>query len=1052
MEAIFSNHEFLTIWEELENRLDNDILSKIFKGTQKWTDYPGKRYYTFDELEKKLNSDHNTLPSYLYFLFKPLIANHIRHYKGISWFCIYFLNEIRQTHDFFIFYPKVSSNQKSFERIYNFANLKTYYQELDNSSSILFDSEDPGQRKQLSYSYFDIENEITSLSYRTVKLFDIENINFDSIHKISQLIEISDEKYQNYSGDLDQLLKRNNDLYKVDFQNQAIIKKKKKKLLRYYLWLAALKKYKNFSNYYYFPSFLHARSKVGGIVLATNDSIPREEIAKIQYYSNRIFSSLALVYVEKLKSNLEEVNLKSAIISILVDSFSHNISAHSLVALELWFRKRAEYLERKFHFTHVKDNEYKFTLEGDSRTEIEDVKLLDIPDYQIQNFHKLFSQRLPAHLDFATWHLIKFLRDKAAFWSGVTRDIPFGGESKTFYDVLWNDLSSNSLYLGTIAHSEKINRINIYVKYKDEEIGEFAVIDLKLIEYEENYFEGRYNNKAETADGQSIYNLVRPGTDRNQIQEYLKNESAFFPGGIVGIHSFLTIVENTLRNIKHYKSTPDFKSIQNNGINLCFEIKPAWLFGSDKTKKAHKEQLFKICICLNHNNKLVEDRKSVVHEMNDNLALDILDKYQKPKLGGSSQDKICSSMLLNNRFQNVNNYSTKRDKYYNNKANRNWISVVGVPDKTDESVGLIKREFYIWQSEFIFHLKDETSLENENISRFKFIYIEENDENYEKLFLKARENGIIRIITKADLENSIQNEEILKRVLEDIENGVVEEKENVDKDDSYSLIYNTWNFKLHANKIALLYFPNNLFGYIEQGILTHGRSDPKIEELQDKYGNDISNCLASKNYQSLIKNRIIVFKHGNTSNPKFSIDHRSQGKLIAHHYNNDNNFCNGVSYAPELVESLFLRTIILDNRVKKRTSKIKTNFVLPRLLNCFIYNENTLERILNNKICCDIFIVHLTAVEDISKYKKNFNLFLEDLFEKINPEFYENFILVITTGRGRAGWYNSIINEEFKRKVLFRPIESFLSAIEDANSIKDDFELKYNITKVIFGS
>ena len=73
-----------------------------------------------------------------------------------------------------------------------------------------------------------------------------------------------------------------------------------------------------------------------------------------------------------------------------------------------------------------------------------------------------------------------------------------------------------------------------------------------------------------------------------------------------------------------------------------------------------------------------------------------------------------------------------------------------------------------------------------------------------------------------------------------------------------------------------------------------------------------------------------------------------------------------------------------------------------------------------------------------------------------NGQVRDNFVLVITTGRGRTKWWTKLSEEEnyssYRRFTNFRPVESIISAIEDAVNRRDDIEVKYNLVKVMFGS
>lgn len=81
-----------------------------------------------------------------------------------------------------------------------------------------------------------------------------------------------------------------------------------------------------------------------------------------------------------------------------------------------------------------------------------------------ENLHDVVSRhplvQYSGRLDKEIHVLLKFMLEKGAFWSGVTRDIHFGGKIIGLYGLLWNDFINNPLYLGTIARSEGIERMN----------------------------------------------------------------------------------------------------------------------------------------------------------------------------------------------------------------------------------------------------------------------------------------------------------------------------------------------------------------------------------------------------------------------------------------------------------------------------------------------------------------------------------------------------------------------------------------------------------------
>ena len=69
---------------------------------------------------------------------------------------------------------------------------------------------------------------------------------------------------------------------------------------------------------------------------------------------------------------------------------------------------------------------------------------------------------------------------------------------------------------------------------------------------------------------------------------------------------------------------------------------------------------------------------------------------------------------------------------------------------------------------------------------------------------------------------------------------------------------------------------------------------------------------------------------------------------------------------------------------------------------------------------------------------------------KINPYYFK---IIITTGRGRIDWLEKILEDNIlKNYVIFKAVESILSALDYGLAIDDDFQIKYNLTKVLLGS
>ena len=86
-------------------------------------------------------------------------------------------------------------------------------------------------------------------------------------------------------------------------------------------------------------------------------------------------------------------------------------------------------------------------------------------------------------------------------------------------------------------------------------------------------------------------------------------------------------------------------------------------------------------------------------------------------------------------------------------------------------------------------------------------------------------------------------------------------------------------------------------------------------------------------------------------------------------------------------------------------------------------------------------------------YKENISGFMNSFIEKELSSIIENenFIFIITTGRGRNAWKDKL-KPEYLKKTIFKPVESFIQALENGISYNDDFDVKHNIIRVIFGS
>ena len=469
-------------------------------------------------------------------------------------------------------------------------------------------------------------------------------------------------------------------------------------------------------------NFLTNESK-GNIIIFSN--IPIEEIieetnakkvlGKIRDFCSSTFNSIyeveARIKRKIREQKVKEFSLKSGIISIIVDSFAHNIGAHSLAALKWISQKRYDNLKEKiFSVKEEKDDSGTtlsiLSLKSDKKgneirlenqailasakkmlnimpavgLESDEVSLLDIFHFSndknfsltlkkiIETNGEEIIKRIPLSIDNALYKYFTYLRDKSAFWGGVTRDVIFGGNTISWYELLWNGFATNPLFLGTITHSEGINKLNLYVKVinnrnnqeydeKENDFLRLVQIDcstfLKELMYDKNSRNQAYSKKDYFDDiNYSKYAFIRINEEHELLSKKLESlPKVFLPNGVIGKHALFTIIENTIRNIKHKINSEN--NIEENGIDLYLTIEEKII---DNYHINGSPVLFQVGLWLNYFENQARNKNYGLYEaFHEKLIQNVIDpvSYQ-PNFGGNSQDKICAAMLLNNTFISIN--------------------------------------------------------------------------------------------------------------------------------------------------------------------------------------------------------------------------------------------------------------------------------------------------------------------------------------------------------------------------------------------------------------
>jgi len=785
------------------------------------------------------------------------------------------------------------------------------------------------------------------------------------------------------------------------------------------------------------------------------------------YHQERVKQNDAILnQVRTLLDKVRHQHLRTAIITILLDSFAHNISAHSLTTLSHWFRERAEY----------QDEMGRAIIETLGRDK----------NNPIINYTKKFPNRT---LSKELFPLFKFLLEKGAFWSGITRQTNFTGKVISLYEVLWSDFVNNPLYLGTIANTEDVRKLHLNITIYEQEDrpegenfknkktvkttsdgtlldGTFAVVNL-------DDFDQILNA---TDNTRSLF--VEEGELYEELSKELKSFNAFFPGGVIGKHAFFTLLENEIRNVKHYRGEV-LKAIQKEGLilNISIHTRPV---DSEAKERSPRPELYKIGVWLKHPVKLEE---GLLIRRIEGLDSDIVtDNTFQPKLGGNYQDKICGSVLMMSAFDQVQSEESAIGKIY-----YPWIKTASYLIREQESgvfeefevshrkyreankaaftalfepeagLGYLKKYFHIWKGEEILDIVNTVaSLRNpalDSRARYRFIYLPENSQAQH---YNLKSSGLIRIISAEALPTSLE--------------------------EAYHLWLPRWLKKNEED-----YVIDFLEGATRVGRVTYKGRTIQFEnesEIEDADWDDEQYAI----YKAIPNRMQIAVEHGSSltaAADKFN--YRSHGEMIT-------KFCEGKPMNQlkamstircfELFESLISRICIFDRRIYNRLyngrgaaenerHQIDDKKLALQIARLQLYRDHLhlnfqnelldhFESVRSQDFLAYHFVVlHLSFIEGMigkngQKYGEEgiIDFIDEHILQGRSPKSIgDDFVLIITTGRGRMAWWDKVKeNPIYMRFVTFRPIESIIGAVENALQKPDDIDLKYNLTKLFFGS
>ena len=664
------------------------------------------------------------------------------------------------------------------------------------------------------------------------------------------------------------------------------------------------------------------------------------------------------------------------------------------------------------------------------------------------------------------------LTEKGAFWSGINREEQFGGETRNLYDVLYTEFAKNPFFLGTIAYSEGITKVNLKVKIYERRDESFRPNGKKdtfrrsyVIDRDEsgNKLEGILatvdlgNSKIPTY----AHHFFKNGTDHDSLIDALRGIEAFFPGGVVGRHAFYTLLENTLRDIKHF-GYEERARMKKEGLTLAVSIFPSKLSKSLR-KGIHDYSLYKIGIWIEASQSLCDEHKSYLGNNSlKNIVKGILTSTQQARLGGSQQDKVCASMLMTGKFTDVDEKESKvgkpyfpwirfahyyptpelstnglegEDEYeYEFRLKENGeLFNEGELDILPTEEGYLKKYFHLWRGEFVYDLKQKDSLLNLNMGRYQVVNVDgKDDAETGKKFSYARKKGAIRVIRDCS--------------------------QSADKPHVYFHWLRTWLGK--ERKVIRLRVGGGDVGYVIMDKEAYHYYN--FEAYRSKFdGRRHANYLHHE----------ISFEHGGEEweyNKNFRLRLRNHGILKTKFFPDvesiddlDNGQIANELRTYELAETILTKVCIFDDRMAQRIVHKEQHEHLINQLNLDIQPETPeawAEAKQDGLLNQNIVVFHIAFIKQLMD-KKGVPYTEGKIVDFVRNEIVEdlkipdNFIFVITSGRGRQQWRNQLQKvEKLWDFITFRPSESLINAIEDGAQLNDDFQIKYNVLKVLLGS
>jgi len=656
----------------------------------------------------------------------------------------------------------------------------------------------------------------------------------------------------------------------------------------------------------------------------------------LEYFKNSLESEYKLKMEEEKR---EKYAKGSATMSILMESYGHNIGAHGLEGLKVYLKKQWEDIKKCLELNEEDKEKFIESLLAALKSGDESL------EGNIKNIIK-------THINFSEY--LWYLQGKSAFWSAIARGgALFGGKTITVLQLISN-FAQNNLLCGSLGASEEFKGIEFYIK-----LNESGLVNLYTSTIES------FNKK------------------NDSLESKLEKISIYLPEGVVGQQAVYTIWENIIRNVKHCKKNGDL-------IPFCIEIK-------DENK-----EYIEIACWLDLDSQREKELGNKVNEMNEWMG--ILDKNQKPNMGGTSQNILCAGMVFGVDFIKTEKLQKTNDK-----------KVM----KFECDNNRVKYNFKIWKGKKVGKYQDianKTIKEIEPpLGRFKIIQLKNNEEK--NSFLK--------------------NPFFLRHT-------VCEKDESGGEKNIFPILYQKWInewFELNQKKINIKIQEKE--GYFENLGRQQKNSDSYTYYFYHRTpDNEIQN-----------KSKIVIgYKKDDVIGKiiekirKYIIDPLSlSNELREKKIKEENQEKESIS---ELLEILETSIEIFDKRLNKLASGIKSTPSLQDLkVRVFPEEEDKIPKDDTEKVHFGIF--HLSFIELITGQKND--IAIKGFLSSHSYLKTRYKIIIITTGRGRD-WWNGL-DDELKMKIKFIPIENLESCFDKTLAPKTpSIGVKYALVKTIFGS